>query len=100
KLPRDHRTAQEWKRALGDAAWERRFTFAFVRNPWDKVLSQYSFRLQRKDTALTAAGLDFNEWGRHAYGAPAPAFYGPKMFMPQADWICDESGRSLVDQVG
>lgn len=100
KLPRDHRTARQWKSDLGEAEWERRFTFTFVRNPWEKVLSQYAFQLQRENKDLMASGIDFNTWVRKAYGERDPRYHKGRMYMPQVDWIGDESGNLLVDYVG
>jgi chondroitin 4-sulfotransferase 11 len=103
KLPSapNHHTALQWRSEIGDAEWDRRFTFTFVRNPWEKVLSQYAYRLQREDKALMASGIDFNSWVRLTFEDHDPTYYNqPKMFMPQAAWICDENGEQLVDFIG
>lgn len=100
-LPFQHRTAQELRDLVGERRWKRCFTFAFVRNPWDKVASHYHFRVQTNQTGLGDAPLDFNEWVIRAYDERDPRYYDqPKMFMPQVDWISDASGQVMVDFVG
>jgi hypothetical protein len=40
-----HNTARQYRNFFPDV-WKRYFSFAFVRNPWDRVLSFYMFRKQ------------------------------------------------------
>src|SRR5687768_13300689 len=89
-LPFQHRTAVEIRRLIGAKEWDRRFSFAFVRNPWDKVASHYHFRVKTNQTGLRDKPIPFNEWVRLAYGEQALPYYDqPKMFMPQLEWISD-----------
>lgn len=97
----DHDTALEKRARLGAAEWERRFKFAFVRNPWDKVVSHYLYRVKTNQTGLRDEPLEFGEWVARSYGEKDPRYYDkPRMFMPQWRWICDEGGAQLVDFVG
>lgn len=101
KLPLRHRTALELQQKLGTNEWQRRFSFAFVRNPWDRVASHYAYRAKTNQTGIRDMSIDFNEWVRLAYGERDPRYYDkPKMFMPQVDWISDESGRGMISFVG
>jgi chondroitin 4-sulfotransferase 11 len=100
-IPFQHRTAMEIRRLIGPKKWDRRFSFAFVRNPWDKVASHYHFRVKTNQTGLRDKPVPFNEWVMLAYGEQALPYYDqPKMFMPQMDWISDEGGKVIVDFVG
>lgn len=97
----EHLTAREYLDRLGHARWSRAFTFAFVRNPWDKVVSHYHYRVQTNQTGLGDRHLSFKEWVKVSYGDRDPKYYDqPKMFMPQRDWIVDHEGRIAVDFVG
>jgi hypothetical protein len=101
RLPFQHRTALELRQELGPARWHRRFTFTFVRNPWDRVASHYFYRVQTDQTALGTNPLSYSEWVERAYGVHDPRYFDkPKMFMPQLDWICDEDGRQIVNFIG
>jgi hypothetical protein len=100
-MPFQHRTALELIELMGRERWERCFTFAFVRDPWDKVASHYRYRVKTRQTGLGASPIPFGEWVRRAYGDQEPRYYDqPKMFMPQSRWICDAGGHTLVDFVG
>ena len=97
----EHRTALEIKACIGDRRWAQRYSFAFVRNPWDKVVSHYHYRVSRQHRGLDGDPIDFVTWVKLAYGQNDPRYYDqPKMFMPQMDWICDENGEVLIDFIG
>ena len=100
-LPFQHRTALEIRAAIGERRWAARFSFAFVRNPWDKVASHYHYRVKTNQTGLGDHPIPFTDWVRIAYRDRAAPYYDhPKMFLPQVDWISDREGRSLVNYVG
>jgi len=99
-LPFTHRTAAEIIALVGPRRWSNRFTFTVVRNPWDKVVSHYTYRRIRDRTGIQTDNVSFAEWVRLAYGENDPRYYNaPKMFMPQSQWITDAAGEVLVDFV-
>jgi len=100
KIPFEHKTALEKINEIGLAVWERKYTFAIVRNPWDKVVSHFHYRVQTNQTSLGENSIDFKEWVHLAYGEKN-TFYrdNEKMFMPQTDWISDKNGKILVNKV-
>ena len=59
----DHDFEMGWKdgevrrvvRAIGEDLWNECFTFAFVRNPWDRLVSGWQFTRQRGKHDLTFA---------------------------------------------
>jgi len=100
-IPFQHRTAVELRDHLGTRRWESRFSFTFVRNPWDKVSSHYHYRVKTNQTELGRHPIPFAEWVVRAYGERDPRYVDqPRMFMPQVDWISDADGRIMVDFVG
>jgi hypothetical protein len=87
----DIRSAQ--KRMPADK-FARYFKFAFVRNPWDRLVSEYEFLL-RKETH-----------GRHSRVKKLAGFTQfinmqiPRKTAYQINMLCDRQGAVLVDFVG
>ena len=85
--------------------WKKYFTFAFVRNPWERMWSLYNFNLERKGLYHddTGSGFDdflmnkkkFHPWAQHFRDANLPI-----QRRPQVDWLVDKDGELLVDYVG
>lgn len=97
-LPFEHKTALEKIGEIGRQQWDSKFTFSVIRNPWDKVVSHYHYRVQTNQTGLGVNSIGFKEWVKLSYGNKDPLYYDkPKMFMPQFDWLTDDGGRVLVD---
>ena len=99
-LCHEHKTALEYRQWLGQTAWDRKFKFTFVRNPWDKVVSYFNFKQQQKDVRFVA--LCFSEYLRQVFVARNHAYYAdfPERYLPQFDWISDTKGNLIVDFVG
>jgi len=97
----DHRSALELIEALGRPTWDRKFSFAFVRNPWDKVVSQYHYRARTAQAGFEAGPPPFPEWAVRTFAERDPAFYDrPRMFRPQMDWVADDTGEVVVNFIG
>lgn len=99
-LADEHKTALQLRGRLGVQRWERKFRFAFVRNPWDRAVSAFKFARDRnKDSRFVA--LSFRDWLRLAYVDRHPLYFDiPVSFLPQFGWISDDSDRVLVDFIG
>jgi chondroitin 4-sulfotransferase 11 len=96
----NHYTAMELREVVGARDFENMFKFCFVRNPWDKVVSEFRFRIWTYQNELTS-DASFAEWVRLAYVDKDPAYHDwPKMFLPQLEWLTDEKGQVAVDFVG
>lgn len=99
-LPFGHKTALQKIQQVGREKWDAGLSFTVVRNPWDKVLSHYLYRVKTNQTGMGEKEIKFNDWVRLTYGEKNSDYYDkPKMFMPQMDWICDENGVVLVDEI-
>jgi len=103
-----HATARQIKAHLGDN-YEQYFTFAFVRNPWDRLYSWYSFLCQgrtvRAELKMKTQQMGFKTWlldGEHILKG---TFIEGEMIVAgqqrsQLDWITDGLGKPLVDFIG
>jgi len=99
-LPFEHKTALEKIEEIGLYRWGKKVSFTVVRNPWDKVVSHYHYRVQTNQTGMGDGHIEFNEWVKRAYGEKDRRYYDqPRMFMPQVDWICDHNGKVLVNRI-
>ncbi len=95
-----HKTAMTHIRSIGYPAWVDKYTFTFVRNPWDRVVSHYHFRVETNKTGMGDKHISFSAWVKEAYGNKSPEYNDVKvLFMPQVDWVTDRKGRILVDDI-
>ncbi len=100
-----HKTATEFRDEVGAEQWHKGFSFSFVRNPWDKVVSHYHWRIKTNQTNLGMHTISFLEWVERTYGEQDPIYYDkPKMFMPQSHWLkashSSSSEELIVDYIG
>jgi hypothetical protein len=96
-----HAKASDAKKELPPEVFERYFKFAFVRNPWDLMVSMYHFILRepeaRNHGQVKALGSfeAFVEW---AVSTPEPFPKGTTRL--QSEMIVGADGKLLVDFVG
>ena len=99
-LPFEHKTAVEKIDEIGCHEWLNRISFSVVRNPWDKVVSHYHYRVLTDQTGMGDGHISFNEWIRKTYVLGDPRYLDNKrMFMPQVDWLCDKDGNLIVQHI-
>jgi hypothetical protein len=81
--------------------WDRYFKFAFVRNPWDRMVSLYHYFLQDPEKQVSelgrqiAACRDFPEFCRRMAVLELDAH-----FDEQLGYLVDYEGNLLVDYIG
>lgn len=98
-LIREHKTAFELRGRLGEERWRKKFKFAFVRNPWDRTVSMYSFAVKMKSVPFVSLG--FKEWLKLAFVDRHPLYFDhPVSFRPQFDWIADYNDAVIIDFIG
>jgi len=102
-----HFTALEIKGVVGEAVWSSYFSFTFVRHPYSRMVSFYTWLEQSigrapSDAALwswptTQAFLEsrsFSDFIRNE------KFLRSMAARPQIEWLEDSEGRRIVDFVG
>lgn len=90
-----HMTAEEYLRLgyLAPAEFGRYFKFAFVRNPWARLVSEYRYR------PFYVHRYDFRTFVLRKLPSPGWSdLY--RHVMPQRRYLVDGQGRMLVDYVG
>ena len=96
-----HKIALIQREEIGDVRWAESYSFSFVRNPWDKVVSQYFFKIRNNDPSLVDNLIPFDQWVEEVWIHRNPIYASRvKSFMPQHDWLSDEHGEIMVDFVG
>ncbi|NNE35659.1 MAG: sulfotransferase family 2 domain-containing protein [Rhodothermales bacterium] len=97
----EHKTALEKIAEIGPGVWDAKFTFAFVRNPWDRAVSQYAYRRKTKQHAAQDEDMSFDTWLERVYVERDPTLINKEiLFAPQSHWLTDADGALLVDFVG
>jgi len=93
-VPRAHENILAAKHRMSAEKFETYFKFAFVRNPWERLVSEYEFILNRP------------EHGRHKRVSGLKNFTGfihmqiPRPDAYQLNMLTDRKGRLLMDFVG
>jgi hypothetical protein len=78
---------------IGADVWERSFTFCFVRNPFDRMVSLYHFHRQlHPERFPLAAETSFLEWAREGGSGTAQR--------SMREFVCDDDGNQIIDFVG
>jgi len=91
---REHVKARTARRCLPPAVYAGLFKFAFVRNPWDALVSRYAYLLQTTEHprhAFVKSMKDFAEYVQWEIRR------GKQI---QHDWVADTTGRLIVDFIG
>lgn len=96
-----HVPAKKIKKRVSEATWENYFKFSFVRNPWDKMVSQWWYNGHPKvrgRNIYTSKVETFREYILYfAEGGRVTAKRNDPRCTP---WLVDDSGKILVDFVG
>jgi hypothetical protein len=93
----DHIRAYELQRYLSPLVYQRMFKFAFTRNPWDWMLSSYTYFLKNRNMHPHTyyqeninSFRDFILWQVNT----------PMVYHTQSEYITDKHGKLIVDFAG
>jgi len=91
---RAHENILAARRRMPGEKFARYFKFAFVRNPWDRLVSEYEFILRRPQHGRHGHVNQLRNFGEFIHmQIPRPDAY-------QVNMLCDKKGRLLMDFVG
>jgi len=94
-----HETAGAMRDSIGAEAWEEAYTFALVRNPFERIVSIYYYRVRTDEGGMADRHLNFNTWVARVWAEHDPRYWeASHLLAPCADWLC-EDGRLLVGDV-
>lgn len=102
-----HMPASGIRRVIGDETWAAYRSFAFVRHPFERLVSLY--RWQRRTVERAAPGAPELSWpGAIAFLRTRnfsefirdDGFLASLAGKPQAHWVCDDDGTVIVDSIG
>ncbi len=101
-----HKHAKAWdlRTSLGEETWSRCFSFAFVRNPWDLMVSSYTWWLEKAERweKLRPSAQEIKALG--SFPRFIESNYGREMINEHQgnirDWLCGPDGETVVDVVG
>jgi hypothetical protein len=107
-----HFLARELRQVYGEAAWADCFKFAFVRNPWDRLVSWWSFIDNGRDPSgasppannffgyVLSHARSFEEFIWRCTDEIVDKDGRKHIFRNQTDYLVDESGALIVDFIG
>ena len=108
-----HKKAMEIKEHLKEP-WEDFFKFCFVRNPWDRFVSAYTYYTQSISSVYSLFRFTQEHYKKHTtlgqqiaqcktfreFCLNVDRFDLDLHFEPQADYVTDAEGNLLVDYIG
>lgn len=94
-----HASARVMRDQVGAETWANHYTFAVVRNPFDRAVSIYFYRVRTDQGGLGDRHLNVNQWIDRVWGARDPAYRGSEILLePAWDWVSD-AGHQIVDDI-
>ncbi|MBN2016833.1 MAG: sulfotransferase family 2 domain-containing protein [Candidatus Cloacimonetes bacterium] len=92
-----HLLATQIQVEVGNTVFKKYFKFAFVRNPWDKAVSQFLYMKQRMDLR-SFIGMDKNDdFKKYLYLIQKKSHV---QWKPQYTFLENKDGKVLVDFIG
>jgi hypothetical protein len=92
-----HLLARQIREEVGATRFNSCFRFTFVRNPWDKAVSQYTYMRTRSDLRTFIGMQEDDSFSRYLALIQERQHV---QWMPQTDFLYDIEGNLLVDFIG
>jgi hypothetical protein len=103
----DHSTSEMFIKFVDQRYLDSYFKFTFVRNPWDRLLSEYFQKKVNNDTRfIDASQISFTDFVKILYEKFDEVLKSSQThetlshFIPQYKFVFDSSGQQFVDFIG
>lgn len=95
-----HLTALEVKSFLGEEIFSGIYKFTFVRNPWDRMLSVYKYRLKYENFPKEIDFISYvKQLNSPRYFLNHSVFNSKAFYLGCLDYITNENNIIIIDQV-
>ena len=92
-----HLLAWQIREEVGSDVFSAYYKFAFVRNPWDRIVSQFAYMQQRPDLMDFLGMTSGTEFKAYLELIRRKEHV---QWMPQVRFLLDQGGSLLVDRIG
>lgn len=92
----DHERAIRIRESLGEDKYKEYFTFAFVRNPWARAVSIYTYANKNPRHRMHRKVIELGSFDRYLEWHCG----GGEIISTQTDYVCDAEGNVIVDFIG
>jgi chondroitin 4-sulfotransferase 11 len=97
---RRHHFARDLRQAIPVEVWREYFKFAFVRNPWDRLVSWYAMCMRNPGSNRFSAYVNAVAPTFDDFLTRATTGMGERTTWNQLDYVSDADGRVIVDFIG
>jgi hypothetical protein len=95
-----HMFAREVRTLVGPEIWDGYFKFAFVRNPWDRLVSWYHMCIQRAGENKFSSYIKEHAPTFDDFVTKTTTGMAEKTTYNQLDYVIDENGEVILDFIG
>lgn len=94
----DHIPGVEMLEILGSRLWEKIYKFSIVRNPWERIHSQYRYQIKVSKVPRDWSFDEYVDRLSNADGTDPYFSYNPLRYR-MVDFLMDKNGTLLVDEI-
>lgn len=96
-----HFTSKEAMNVVGKKNWDNAYKFAFVRNPFSKLVSTYNHFPKNDRFQMKSNPIPFDDWIDKLFGERKdPNYYfSVKFFQAQSDWLKGHDNKISLNKV-